>query len=238
MRAFLLHPATWGTVAAVFLATMALTRVFFRYAARANLLDVPNARSSHSVPTPRGGGIAIAGVLLSALTAVGWRWGDNAGTMVRTLVTGGLLVAAVGWVDDCRPMPARVRLLAQAIAAAWAVFALRGLGAIDLGWTHLPLHPILGGIVAIIAIVWMSNLTNFMDGIDGLVASETVMVAGVAGVFLAVGGSMRLALVAWMLAAAAAGFLVWNWHPATVFMGDVGSVLMGYALGVLALATE
>lgn len=232
MANFFANPMTWIMVVAVFLATTALTRAFIQYARHGKLLDVPNLRSSHSVPTPRGGGIAIASVFLAGLTIVGWRWGNGATQLiVRTLVIGGLPIAIVGWIDDCRPLRARVRFLAQLIAAMWAVFSLHGFSAI-------PMHPFLGAMIAVLAIVWMSNLYNFMDGIDGLVASEAVLVGGTAGIFLVLAGAPRLALLAWMLAAAAGGFLVWNWHPAKVFMGDVGSVLLGYSFGVLALASE
>lgn len=239
IRGFLLDPITWIAVVTVFLATSVLTRAFIRYARRGKILDVPNTRSSHITPTPRGGGFVIACAFLAALAIVGWRWGGGATeTLVRTLVLGGLLIAIVGWMDDCRPMRARFRFLTQLAAAAWAVFALRGLHVLDLGFTEFSVNPVIGGLFAILAIVWISNLYNFMDGIDGLVASEAALVGGTAGTLLAIAGSPRLALIAWMLAAAAGGFLVWNWHPAKVFMGDVGSVLLGYSFGVLALATE
>src|SRR3990172_11522366 len=96
----------------------------------------------------------------------------------------------------------------------------------------------MGGALAVVGLVWLINLYNFMDGIDGLAAGEAVGVGLVGGVLLAAAGATGLSLVALALAAAAGGFLVFNWPPAKIFMGDVGSGLLGYGFGVLALASE
>ncbi len=153
------------------------------------------------------------------------------------LLGGGVAVAAVGWLDDRRGMPAGVRALVHVLAAGWGVWCLGGFPSLDLGVAVVPLGTA-GSLLAVVGLVWLTNLYNFMDGIDGLAAGEAVGVGLVGGVLLAAAGATGLSLVALALAAAAGGFLVFNWPPAKIFMGDVGSGLLGYAFGVLALASE
>ncbi|MCM5572386.1 glycosyltransferase family 4 protein [Burkholderiaceae bacterium FT117] len=206
------------------------------YALRRELLDRPNERSSHTVPTPRGGGIAI--VAGFALAATGWTLasGDaRAGELWLALVPPALLVACVGFVDDHRPLSARLRLLAHFVAAAWAVGMLGGLPAIPLPAGPLYLGAA-GTALAIVGTVWCLNLYNFMDGIDGIAASEAVFVALAAAMLGGPGSAAFVPLLA--LAAASAGFLVFNWPPARIFMGDVGSGFLGLALAGLLLAQQ
>jgi Fuc2NAc and GlcNAc transferase len=227
-------PLVLGTAA--FLASAGLSGLVRRYALARSLLDVPNERSSHSVPTPRGGGLAIALVVLAGLVLLATA-GQVAPRTAVALGGGGALVAAVGWLDDRRRgLPASVRLMAHAAAAVWTIAWLRGMphltvgaGAVSLGFG--------GALLAVLGIVWLTNLYNFMDGIDGLASGEAVTV-GVLGALLLAPREPSLALVALLLAAAAAGFLVWNWAPARLFMGDVGSGFIGFLFGGLALASE
>jgi Fuc2NAc and GlcNAc transferase len=153
------------------------------------------------------------------------------------LLGGGVAVAVVGWLDDRRGLPAGMRALVHVLAAGWAVWCLGGFPSLDLGVAVVPLGTA-GSLLAVVGLVWLTNLYNFMDGIDGLAASEAVGVGLVGGVLLAAAGATGLSLVALALAAAAGGFLVFNWPPAKIFMGDVGSGLLGYAFGVLAMASE
>jgi Fuc2NAc and GlcNAc transferase len=213
-----------------------LTLVVHRYALRHSMIDIPNQRSSHSIPTPRGGGIAIVWTwftTLAVLLALG-RLDLGVGL---ALLGGGGAVALVGWLDDRYGLSAVLRACVHLGAAAWTVWALGGLsslnlgvGVLDFGWS--------GAVLAVFGIAWLTNLFNFMDGIDGLAGSEAVSVGLVGGGLLAVSGHEGLSLAALALAAAAGGFLVWNWPPAKIFMGDVGSGLLGYGFGTLALASE
>jgi Fuc2NAc and GlcNAc transferase len=199
-------------------------------------LDVPNERSSHTVPTPRGGGLAVAAVVLPAIAAaalLGWLPAE----VGIALAGGGAMVAAVGWLDDCFDLHARPRLLVHFAAAAWALAWLGGLPRLHLGELSVPLGAA-GWAIAALGIVWAVNFYNFMDGIDGIAGGEAVVVGAGAGVLLLVGGAGGLASVAFLIAAAAAGFLVWNWAPARIFMGDVGSGLIGFLFAVLAIASE
>jgi Fuc2NAc and GlcNAc transferase len=217
-------------------ASWLITGLVRRYALARSILDVPNDRSSHSVPTPRGGGLAIALVLPAGLTAAaGAGWVDR--ELALALGVGGALVAGIGWIDDHRHVPARVRAGVHFAASVWAVWRLGGLDSLRLGGFELPLGP-LGPVVAVVGIVWLINLYNFMDGIDGIAGGEALAV-GLAGAALTgYTGEASVAVASLLVAAGAAGFLVWNRPPARIFMGDVGSGLLGFAFGALALASE
>ena len=207
-----------------------------RYAIARALLDVPNDRSSHTTATPRGGGIAIAVVtMLGVALAAAAGWISTA--LAAAIVGGGSLVATVGWIDDRRGLSAPVRAIAHVVSAGWALYWLHGLPALQLGIEVIPLGWV-GGIAAAVGIVWMTNLYNFMDGIDGLASGEATIIGGFVGALLAAAGHPGLATVAWLVAASSAGFLVWNWAPAKLFMGDVGSGFLGFVLAVLAVASE
>jgi Fuc2NAc and GlcNAc transferase len=218
-----------------FLASAGLSGLARRYAQAHGLLDLPNERSSHSVPTPRGGGLAIAAVVLAGLVLLALM-GRVGPRLALALGGGGALVAAVGWVDDRRGLSVSVRLMAHVAAAAWTVAWLRGMPLLTVGAgaVHLGVG---GALLAVLGVVWLTNLYNFMDGIDGLAAAEAVTV-GLLGTLLLAPREPSLALVALLLAAAAAGFLVWNWSPARLFMGDVGSGFLGFFFGGLAMASE
>ncbi len=218
-----------------FLASLGLSKLARRYALARALIDVPNERSSHSVPTPKGGGIAIAIVVLTGLVLLAVLGPVGAGPAIA-LGGGGALVAGVGWVDDHYGLSAGVRLAVHVTAAAWAVTWLRGMPDLALGAATLHLG-LAGALLAVLGVVWATNLYNFMDGIDGLAAAEAVVVGGMGWLLLA-SRATSLALVALLVAAAAAGFLVWNWPPARLFMGDVGSGFLGFMFGGLAVATE
>jgi Fuc2NAc and GlcNAc transferase len=153
------------------------------------------------------------------------------------LLVGGVLVAAVGWLDDRYRLAAWVRAAVHGIAAVWAVWCLGGMPSVRIGFDTVWLGWV-GSMLAVVGLVWLTNLYNFMDGIDGLAGGEAVTVGLIGGGLAAATGADGLALAATSLAAAAGGFLVFNWPPATIFMGDVGSGLLGFAFGVIALASE
>jgi Fuc2NAc and GlcNAc transferase len=217
-------------------AVAGLTALVRRYALARSIIDVPNVRSSHSIPTPRGGGVAIAGVLLPGLLLLelaGWISAREA----AALVGGGALVAAVGWLEDERGVAAPTRALLHVIAACWAVYWLGGLRELNVGPRSMSLGPV-GALIAVLGIVWATNLYNFMDGIDGIAGAQAVAAGLVGGVLLLSTGRVGLAMIALVAAATSIGFLVWNWSPAKIFMGDVGSGLLGFLFGTLALASE
>lgn len=229
-----------GVVAAVLAAAVAaswvLTGTIRRYALARSLLDVPNHRSSHTAPTPRGGGLAIAAVSLLGIAAL------HAAGMVPpaaayALLPGGAAIAAVGWVDDRRHVPARWRFLVHLAAAGWALYWAGGLPSLSLGTASVRLG-IAGTVAGALGIVWLTNLYNFMDGIDGIAAGEALAAGAAAGLLLWAAGAPGLGAAALLVAAASTGFLVWNWSPARIFMGDAGSGYLGYVFAVLALFSE
>lgn len=209
-----------------------VTRLLVPLLRRTGVLDRPNARSSHNAPTPRGGGIAVVGtvlVLWLGLAAGGW-----VTIQLVAVVLAALLLAAVSWLDDLRGLPPLIRLVAQAAAVATGLAALPAQAGADTAWLgSAAALPILG-----VVWLWWVNLYNFMDGIDGIAGCETAAIAGGLLAFTAVGRGVdaSVALLAAPILGAALGFLVWNWAPAQIFLGDVGSVPLGYLTGYLLLS--
>ena len=192
-----------------------------QYALRRELIDHPGERRSHHVPTPRGGGLSIVIALLVAICVVVWRSPQQI-VLLAGFGIGLLLVAGIGMVDDHRPLSPWLRLGVQAFAAA--VFALAVAGA----WGDLP-----AAIIAFVAVMLLTNIWNFMDGINGIAASQAALVA--AGLALLLGGDW--AWIALALVAACLGFLPFNFPKARIFLGDVGSGTLGFALAALLVLT-
>ena len=223
-------------VIAAFLLSAGITGLMKVYAQRANLLDVPNQRSSHQVTTPRGGGLSIVVVFLGVVTGL-YFFGQLPTDVFSSLAVGGLLTAGIGFADDHGHIPAKWRFLIQIIAATFAVATLGGLPELQMGTTHVNLG-IAGDAMAIVFTVWLINLYNFMDGIDGIAAVEAVCIAGSALIIPSVGDSGLISSLLIVIAGTALGFLVWNWPPAKIFMGDVGSGFIGFVLAMLAIISS
>lgn len=226
--------AAFGVGVVALFASWCVTGWIRRWALRQQLLDIPNARSSHNVATPRAGGLAIVIVTLTGLVIarlaewIPW-------PLVIGLGGSGIIVAAIGFLDDRRHVRRRWRLLAHGLAATWVTGWSGGVpavtvsgSALEFGWVGFPL--------GMVYVMWLINLTNFMDGIDGITGIEVVTVC--------LGGVLLIALLGmgagiWLppilLAAATIGFLIWNWPPARIFLGDSGSGFLGLMLGGLAL---
>jgi Fuc2NAc and GlcNAc transferase len=199
------------------------------------VLDIPNERSSHTSPTPRGGGASIVLVATLGLLVL-LLLGRVHLAIALALMVGGIAVAGIGFVDDRRSVPASVRLAVHLSAALWATESIGGLPSVLLG-DHLVYLGWVGHVLAVLGIVWVLNLFNFMDGIDGIAGTEAVFVlvsAGICGVIT--GRGPEISSIALLIGAASMGFLLWNWPPARIFMGDIGSGYLGYVIGVLALA--
>ena len=217
----------------VLLLSLLMTAGLRRYALARSVIDVPNARSSHTVPTPRGGGVAIVVTFLLAIVGV-MLSGVGESRTLMALGGGGALIAIIGFMDDHGHIPARWRLLGHFIAATWMLVWMGGLPPltffgwqVDLGW--------LGGVLAAVYLVWLLNLYNFMDGIDGIASIEAITVCLGAASLYSLAGLGGHAVLPLLLAAAVAGFLFWNFPPAKIFMGDAGSGFLGIVLGGLSL---
>ena len=219
--------SVFGLVSA--LGVVALT---LRWARRRQLLDHPNERSLHERPTPRGGGIGIVVPVAIAIfvTAVWHTDGRFPGAWLGAL---SLTLAAVGFLDDIRNLSAAIRLVIQTVAAslfvwavgAWMVVSIPGVRSLELGPA--------AAVLTVVFLVWISNAYNFMDGIDGI-AGVQGFIAGLG--WVAVGALLNdplLAVAGASVAFACLGFLRFNWSPASIFMGDVGTGFLGFLFGGL-----
>lgn len=204
------------------------TWLVLKYAHRRALLDYPGPRSLHSRPTPRGGGVTIAIAALSA-SAVFWQIGWLDQRIWQAFAPGACVVALVGWIDDHRHVPEAARATAHLLAALLLMHFMGWPRELDLGFRVAALGWF-GPILYLVSIVWVVNLFNFMDGIDGIAATQAMIGMGVGALLLLGGASKGLPLLAATVAGASAGFLVWNRPPARIFMGDVGSGFLGYAV--------
>jgi Fuc2NAc and GlcNAc transferase len=210
-----------------------MTAMLRRYALSRSLLDIPNERSSHTLATPRGGGLSFVITFLVALSVLGG-WGYVTPSVLDSLLGAGGLVALVGFMDDHGHIAARWRLLGHFIAAGWGLFWIGGLPPITI--FGVPLSAAwLCIIIGLLYLVWLLNLYNFMDGIDGIASIEAICVCLGGSLLYWLTGHAQEAVLPMLLAATVAGFLVWNFPPARIFMGDAGSGFLGIVLGLLAL---
>lgn len=223
--------SNWVVYSLIVLLSFILTKIYCRYSLKNNFLDIPNERSSHIIPTPHGGGILIAALFLISIAIT-----KPISIDVTLAFTGaGFLVALVGFLDDKAHIAARWRLLFHFVAAFWALYFLGEIPefqildySVNIGWVGFGLSAIL--------LVWMLNLFNFMDGIDGIAASEAIFVACAGAYFSWINGLYNLSYISLILASSTMGFLILNWPPAKIFMGDVGSGFLGIVLGAIAYA--
>jgi len=209
----------------LFFFSFILTYVIKNYAIKKSLVAEVNERSSHTVPTPHGGGIAIAVTWFTGLSCLFYT-NEIESSLYYALMAGAVL-AVVSYLDDLYELSPKVRLITQSSVALGGIVALGGLETIDFGLFSIE-NQLLTNIIAFVAIIWFINLYNFLDGIDGYAGSEAVFL-GLAG-FILFGGAHFLVLVVSVL-----GFLIWNWHKAKIFMGDVGSTLLGYNVAIFTI---
>lgn len=218
----------------IFITTFMLTGFIRHYALAQNILDIPNHRSSHSLPTPRGGGIAFVIVFLLCTALLNYLRYVNHWTATGFIV-GGLFVACLGFLDDLTPVSAIKRLACHFIVSALTLFCLGGLPAITLLGFTPDLNNLLLNTLAVLYLVWFLNLYNFMDGIDGLAAVEAVSIClgGVLIYFLQ--NESTYIFLPLVLAFSVTGFLCWNFPIARIFMGDAGSGFLGLIIGLLSI---
>ncbi|MFN6956534.1 MAG: glycosyltransferase family 4 protein, partial [Acetobacteraceae bacterium] len=201
------------------------------------ILDHPNARSSHTRPTPRGGGLGVVLAFVVGMAALyaGAAYARLPPPQFLGVIGAAVAIAAVSLWDDVKDLRFSVKLAAQAGAALVAMaagltldrLALPWIGEVPLGWIGLPL--------TLFWIVGCTNALNFMDGLDGLVGGSVFLAAVILCVVAAGQGGWFVYAAALLLAAGLAGFLPFNLHPARIFMGDVGSQFLGFMMAVLAV---
>lgn len=207
--------------------SLIITEIIRRFALKKNILDIPNHRSSHSVPTPRGGGLAIAIVWYVSLVLL-FILGKIEAPLFWALLSG-MVLSIISFVDDIKSLSPKIRMGAQLISAILAMMALGGSSSVDLGFIQFENIYILT-ILSIPFIIWFINLFNFLDGIDGYLGMEGVFIF--TALWLFTGNAVLLIFVAAIL-----GFLVFNWPvpKARIFCGDVGSTLIGFNVAVFAI---
>lgn len=217
----------------VFLGSFLLTGIVRRYALEKNILDIPNERNSHSFPTPRGGGLAFVICVLTAMVIAEYPW-INKPLISLELVIPAAFVAFLGFMDDRQGLSPKLRLFGHFAAAIVALYLFGGMPSIALFNWILPAG-ILLDILAVLYLVWLINLYNFMDGIDGLAAVEAICVCAGACLLYFLNGHYQLIFLPFSLLVAVSGFLIWNFPPARIFMGDAGSVFLGFILGLFSI---
>jgi UDP-N-acetylmuramyl pentapeptide phosphotransferase/UDP-N-acetylglucosamine-1-phosphate transferase len=187
------------------------------------LIDIPNERSSHVTPTPRGGGLAIAISWFAGISYLNFT--GNMDVNLYYALLSGILISGISFLDDIYTLKSLPRMIIHAISTLIALYFIGGLNVIDFGFFTIE-NTIILTILAFIGIIWFINLFNFIDGIDGHSSSGALFIA--LALFFFVKDTVLL-----VLAAAVLGFLPWNWQKAKIFMGDIGSTLLGFTMAVL-----
>lgn len=209
----------------LFLFSFMLTYFIKNYAIKKSLVAGVTERSSHTTPTPHGGGFAVA---LTWFTGLVYLYiNEQIEPILFYALMFGVIISVVSFFDDIFELSPKLRMIVQALVATVGLYILGGLESIEFGLFEINNVFLTNGF-AFLLILWFINLYNFLDGIDGYAGSEAVFL-GVVG-FLLFGGSHFLVLIVAVL-----GFLVWNWHKAKIFMGDVGSTLLGYNIAIFTL---
>ncbi|MDX1490491.1 MAG: glycosyltransferase family 4 protein [Pseudohongiellaceae bacterium] len=215
-----------------FLFSLAITFAMGNIASRARLTAIENERSSHTGSVPVGGGLGFVLVYFVSICAL---WGLGSLSLSHAIVLfSAIPVAIVGLFDDKSHVDFRLRLGVQTFCALVAAFFVGRLPAIDFAFFSLPLTGV-GLVLVPMAFLWLTNLYNFMDGIDGIAAGQACIACLGAAVIFLQHNNGTLALLCLLMFAAYLGFLVLNWHPARIFMGDIGSGFSGFMFGAVAL---
>jgi len=211
----------------IFLLILSFTLTYFikNYYTKNAIFEEVNERSSHTVPTPHGGGIALFLTWFIGLIYLNITNQIDA-TLFDALMIG-IVISFVSFFDDIYDLSPKLRIIVQSLVAVGGIYALGGLESLDFGFITIE-NQAITNIFAFLLIVWFINLYNFLDGINGYAGSEAVFL-GIAG-YLLFGGGHFLVLVVAVL-----GFLVWNYGNAKIFMGDVGSTLLGYTVAIFTI---
>ena len=209
----------------LFLLSFALTYIIKEIAIKKSLVAEVNERSSHTTPIPHGGGIAIAFTWFSGISYLYFT--NEIGESLYLSLMVGVIISIVSYIDDLIELSPKIRLVTQSLVALLGLYFIGGFERIDLFFFEVE-NQLLTNAFAFFMIVWFINLYNFLDGIDGYAGSEAIFLA-IAGFILFGGGHFLV------LAVSVLGFLIWNWHKAKIFMGDVSSTLLGYNIAIFTI---
>jgi len=218
-----------------FFASYFMTLLALKYATKTGLLDHPGKRSSHNISTPRGGGISIVIIFIISIVFIWSSASDTQDQLILGIVFGGLLVAGIGFWDDHHHIPAKWRFLVHLIASVLALAFITELPDIPFFSFKIELS-IFGTLFYAIVLIWLLNLYNFMDGIDGIASIEAITVLLGATLILVLQDNFDSTKLLLLLAACVTGFLAWNWPPAKIFMGDASSGFLGFTIGLMAIS--
>lgn len=205
--------------------SFSLTYFIKEYAIKKSLVATVNERSSHTIPTPHGGGIALALTWFIGLIYL-YFIGEIQSNLFYALLFG-VVISVVSFFDDIYELSAKLRLIAQSLVAIGGLYFLGGFESLTFGIFDIQ-NSIFTNIFAFFMIIWFINLYNFLDGINGYAGSEALFLSLAA--FVLFGGSHFL-----VLSVAVLGFLFWNFNKAKIFMGDVGSTLLGYNIAIFTI---
>jgi UDP-N-acetylmuramyl pentapeptide phosphotransferase/UDP-N-acetylglucosamine-1-phosphate transferase len=211
-------------------------RFYRAWSERKGIVDVPNERSSHAAPTPRGGGVVIAAVCLGGYALAAYSGGHR---ISWGYLAGAMLIVTISWLDDVKSVSSLSRLLCHAVAAVVVVAdagpmpigSFSPTAGFEVDW---PID-LIAKSITVFWIVWLVNAYNFMDGIDGIASLQAVLAAAGWAVLAAATGASLTSAFSTIVMAASLGFLLQNWQPAKIFMGDSGSAFLGYTFAVMPL---
>ncbi len=231
----MLEVSVVGSIA--FLMTMILTKALIHFARPLGMIDAPNERSSHLIPTPKGGGLSFFIVFTLITTGLFWFYPEY-DQIVKPLLFGGPFVVILGWLDDRYTLSALVRLVVHFFVAIVIYYFVTQGFTVSMNISFLPNFFWINFLFCIFFIAWFINLYNFMDGADGLASSTAIAGSALMAVVCYINGSSELAMIYCLIAYTVSGFLVFNWTPAKIFMGDTGSYFLGFLFASLALISK
>ncbi len=228
----------------ILIASIGITNYIRHLAVKNDLFDIPNQRSSHNTPTPKGGGISIV-VLLIITTAALFYFQMISREIMSSIIIGLLIISIIGLIDDYKNLPIHIRLIGYTFGAMMALYFIGGVSSLfenDHNFfkccdINISSFGDIGPFLAILYILWLTNLYNFMDGADGFAAMQTICVSLFCSFLFYFSGDYALVVVMLCLVSATSGFLYWNLAPAKIFMGDVGSCSIGFFFGLFSIYT-
>ncbi len=224
-------------VIVVALLSAVFTGIARRYSLKNKIIDIPNERSSHEIATPRGGGVSLACITICSIL-LGYIFDLLAQDDFLALFFSLTAVASIGWLDDKGDISSYWRFIIYSIAALWSLCWVGVLENIRLGDLIIDISFSFSIIITWLGIVWLTNLYNFMDGTDGLAAMQAILASSLGFILLLLQKEQGYALICLCLASASAGFIYWNWPTAKIFMGDIGSCMIGAFFAIFSIITD
>jgi len=208
--------------------------LYKKYALYTGIISNPNYRTLHELPIPRGGGIVFSTLFILAILLI-WRYLQLSDNLLLILGVGGGMASLLGFIDDIKNIRARFKLIIQLLLSSWVLYCLYLDNLLFLNW--MPFFLTIPAFLFFM--VWIINAYNFMDGVDGMAASGAIFTSLTLALVLSLtGNSVELIAIFILMAALISGFIFFNWPPASIFMGDAGSVFLGYIFGSLLLFTS